>query len=56
MDNSGETWCTLKFGKTCQNVRSNVIKPNDISLEKAMKDAEAGLAKAHKELNSMNDN
>ena len=56
MENSGETWCTLRFGKVCQKVRSNVIKPKEMLLEKAIQDAEKGLAKAKKELDSMNDN
>ena len=37
-ENSGETWCTCKFGKICQKVRSNVIKPTDITISKNLKD------------------
>ena len=53
-DNSGETWCTLKFAKIVSKVRANVVKEKDISIKNAIKEMEKGYADAHKSIEGLN--
>ena len=55
-ENSGETWCTLKFAKSAGAVRANVIKPTPYSLKTGIKETEALLKDAEKKMANMNDN